>query len=297
MGTLSRLTQAVGSAAPGNARRPSSATSKVVTIVIVAVLFTAAKGITGYIPSPWGVGQLYIASFVPLFFAVVSDTLSVAIGAAMGSFIGDMLFLLPVGATNPLLALAAGVPANFVATLLFGWAVKKYRSWPSFITSTVAFLTLGNLMAAGLVAVAGPLLFTPLASLTTPEAQGLLTLGLTVFWDTTSIPAVIILVPVLLRAVRPISARSTVITDYPSWTGVEARRVAPVSLLYSVLFLVLGGAVLFAPWGGSITDITPIKTTIFIVAAILLVIGPLVGRLAGSRPSGEKLNPVSPAAR
>lgn len=274
----------VGGAPFESARRVTATTSKVATIVITAVLFTAAKGLTGYIPSPWGVGQLYIASFVPLFFAVVSDTLSVAIGAAMGSFIGDMLFLLPIGATNPPLALAAGVPANFVATLLFGWAVKRYRSWPSFITATVAFLTLGNLMAAGLVASAGPLVFSPLSGLTTLQGKGLLTLGLTVFWDTTSIPAVIIIVPVLMRAVRPVSARSTIITDYPSWSSPEARRIAPVSVLYAVLFLVLGAVFFLAPWGGSVTDITPIKTTIFAVAAILLIVGPLAGRLAGSRP-------------
>ena len=269
------------------ARREVTVTSKVVTVVITAVLFTAAKGITGYVPSPWGVGQLYIASFVPLFFAVVSDTLSVAVGAAMGSFIGDMLFLLPVGATNPLLALAAGVPANFVATLLFGWAVKRYRSWPSFITSTVVFLTLGNLMAAGLVATAGPLLFAPLAPLTSMQGKALLTLGLTVFWDTTSIPAVLIVVPVLLRAVRPISARSTVITDYPAWSSSEARRIAPMSILYAFVFLVVAAVFFLVPWGSSIADITPIKTTIFVVAAILLVVGPLAGRLAGGKSPGR----------
>jgi hypothetical protein len=281
--STARTDAAINGEPPGVAPRMTTATSKVVTIVITAVLFTAAKGITGYIPSPWGVGQLYLASFVPLFFAVVSDTLSVAIGAAMGSFIGDMLFLLPIGATNPPLALAAGVPANFVATLLFGWAVKKYRSWPSFITATVGFLTLGNLIAAGLVAVAGPLLFAPLSFLTTAQAQGYLTLGLTVFWDTTSIPAVIIIVPILIRAVRPISARSTIITDYPTWSSFEPRRIAPVSILYAALFLALAVVFFFAPWGGSVTDITPIKTTIFAVAAVLLIVGPLAGYLAGSR--------------
>ena len=283
----------VADAAPDSAQagpigRSSTATSKVVTMVITAVLFTAAKGITGYIPSPWGVGQLYIASFVPLFFAVVSDTFSVAVGAAMGSFIGDMLFLLPIGATNPPLALAAGVPANFVATLLFGWVVKRYRSWPNFITATVGFLTLGNLMAASLVATAGTYLFAPLSFLTTPQAQALFTVGLTVFWDTTSIPAVIIIVPILIRAARPISTRSTIITDYPSWSSSEPRRIAPVSVLYAAVFMVLAVVFFFAPWGGSIADITPIKTTIFVVAAILLVVGPLAGYLAGSRTSGAK---------
>jgi hypothetical protein len=278
---------AQGRAPESLGERRGSTTSKVVTVVITAVLFTAAKGITGYIPSPWGVGQLYIAAFVPLFFAVVSDTLSVAIGAAMGSFIGDMLFLLPIGATNPPLALAAGVPANFVATLLFGWTVKRYRSWPSFITSTVGFLTLGNLMAAGLVAFVGPLLFAPLGSLTL-SAQLYLTLGLTVFWDTTSIPAVMVIVPILLRAVRPISDRSTVLTDYPSWSSFEPRRIAPVSVLYAMVFLALAAVLFVAPWGGSVTDITPIKTTIFAVAAVLLIVGPLAGYLAGVQRDGAR---------
>jgi len=187
-------------------------------MVITAVLFTAAKGITGYIPSPWGVGQLYIASFVPLFFAVVSDTFSVAVGAAMGSFIGDMLFLLPIGATNPPLALAAGVPANFVATLLFGWVVKRYRSWPNFITATVGFLTLGNLMAASLVATAGTYLFAPLSFLTTPQAQALFTVGLTSS-GTPPLSRGNHNLPILIRAARPISTRSTIITDYPSWSS------------------------------------------------------------------------------
>lgn len=288
MGAL--LSMRYGAASPAPTQMVSglprvSNTSKVVTVVVTAVLFTAAKGITGYIPSPWGVGQLYIAAFVPLFFAVVSDTFSVAVGSAMGSFIGDMLFLLPVGATNPPLALVAGVPANFIAPLLFGWTVKRYRSWPTFVTAAVGTLTLGNLIAAGMVAAAGPYLFAPLASLTSPMGKALVTLGLTAFWDTTSIPAVIIIVPLLIRAVRPLSGRSTIITDFPSWSGYQAKRVAPLSLVYAALFLGLGAVFFLAPWGGSVTDITPIKTTIFAVAAALAVFGPLVGRLAGTKPA------------
>ena len=258
---------------------PITRTGRVVTIILTAVLFAAAKGITGYIPSPWGVGQLFVASFVPIFFAAVGDTMSAAVGAAMGSFLGDMIFLLPVGATNPPLALATGVPANFVATLLFGYIVKRYRSWPMFITATVATLTLGNFMAAGLIAAIGPYIFAPLSGLT---GKILFTVGLTAFWDTTSIPAVVIVVPLLMRAVRPIAGRSTVIRDYPSWSGSEARKVAPISVIYAVLFLAVGAVFFFAPWGGSVTDITPIKTMIFIVAAILAVIAPLSGRLAGT---------------
>jgi hypothetical protein len=254
--------------------------TRVAIIAMTAVLFAAAKGITGYIPSPWGVGQLFIASFVPIFLATVSETVPVAIGAGLGSFIGDMIFLLPIGATNPPLALAAGVPANVFAVLLFGWLVKRYRSWTSFITATVVALTLGNLMAAALVGLVGPYLFAPLAGLT--EVLGFI-VGLTAFWDTTSIPAVLIIVPVLLRAVKPLKGRSAIMSDYPSWSGSEVRRLVPTSILYSAAFLVIGAVFYLVPWGGSITDITPIKTTIFVGAAIVAVIGPVVGHIAGSR--------------
>ena len=261
----------------------SSTGAKVAVMAITAVLFALAKGVTGYIPSPWGVGQLFIASFVPMFMVTVADTMSAALGAALGSFIGDMIFLLPAGSTNPALALATGVPANFAATYLFGWIVKRYRSWPSFVTATVGTLTLGNLMAAGLIATIGRLLFVSPNLPNTPLLMGYFTLGLTAFWDTTSIPVVLIVVPVLLRATAPLVGRSTVITGHPLWAKSEARSIAPLSLIYALLFLALGAVFFLVPWGGSITDITPIKTTIFVVAASLAVLGPAVGRIAGTK--------------
>ncbi len=256
---------------------------KVAVMAMTAVLFALAKGLTGYVPSPWGVGELFFASFVPMYLVTVTDTLSVAVGAGLGSFIGDMIFLLPVGATNPPLALVAGVPTNFAATFLFGWIVKKYRSWPSFVTATVGALTLGNLTTATLVATVGPQLFAPLSSLTSLQAMGYFALGLTAFWDTTSIPAVLILVPVLLRATSPLVGRSVIINQFPDWSKAEARSLAPLSVVYAVIFLALGAFFFLVPWGGSITDITSIKSAIFVVAASLAVIGPLVGRMAGSK--------------
>lgn len=261
----------------------SSAGARVAIIATTAVLFAGAKGLTGYIPSPWGVGQLFIASFVPIFMVSIAETFPVAIGAALGSFLGDMIFLLPAGTTNPALALATGVPANFFATVLFGYVVKKYRSWPSFITATVASLTLGNLMAAGLIATVGPRLFAPLSFLTSASGMALFTLGLTVFWDSTSIPAVLIIVPILLKSISPVVGRSSVISEYPTWSKSGSKQLAPLSLVYAVLFLILGIAFFLVPWGGSITDITPIKTTIFVVAASLAVIGPVVGRIGGTK--------------
>src|SRR2546427_4758838 len=113
--------------------------SKIAVIAITASLYAVGKALTGYIPTPWGIGQFLIGVFLPGYFAVVSDTLSVAIGAGIGTFVGDVVFLVPLQETTPFLSLVAGVPANFVAFLLFSWFVKKYKSWPAFVAATVCF--------------------------------------------------------------------------------------------------------------------------------------------------------------
>src|SRR2546426_2636886 len=111
------------------ASRSATVSSRVAVIAITAVLYTFAKGVTGFIPTPWGVGQLLIGIFVPAFMAVVADTPSLAIRAGLGKFLRGVLFLLPARSTSPGPSLLAGVPAHFVAVLLFCWFVKKYRSW------------------------------------------------------------------------------------------------------------------------------------------------------------------------
>jgi len=101
-----------------NRTNASSLSAKVSLIAIVAVLYAVGKGVVAFIPSPWGVGSLYIGVFIPAYFAIVSDYYAVAIGAALGTFIGDSLFLTALNTTNPALSLVSGVPANFVAFFL-----------------------------------------------------------------------------------------------------------------------------------------------------------------------------------
>src|SRR2546422_1707411 len=136
-------------------------TTYVVAMALTAALYAVAKGLTSFALTPFGVGQLLIFIFVPAFFAVVSPTLPVAIGAGLGTFLGDVLFLTPAGSTNPALSLVAGVPANFIAFLLFGGFVKRYRSWPAFVAATVFFVTLRDLIAANSLLVFGAAVFSP----------------------------------------------------------------------------------------------------------------------------------------
>ena len=123
--------------------------SSKVAIIAITELSTWWGGPYSLRALSMGVGQLLVGIFIPAFFAVTSDTLSVAIGAGLGTFIGDSLLLAPLGLTTPVLQPGGGRPReNFIAFLLFGWFVKRYRSWPAFIGATVSSATLGNLIAA-----------------------------------------------------------------------------------------------------------------------------------------------------
>lgn len=251
-----------------------SLTIKVSVIAVSAALFAVAKGLTAYIRTPWGVGQLFIASFVPVFFAVSADTLPAAIGAGLGSFLGDILFLVPLGSTTPFFAITVGAPANFVAILLLGWFVKKYNSWAAFVAATICFLTLGNAIAGTLLVYLAPL-----------PVQ--LILGFTVYWNMTAIPAILIGVPILVRATRPIIGRSKILNHSPEWSNLGRRQMA-VSLVFSLLFVAFGGAIfLLAPatvggWPG--------LATYFALSAVVVVIfGPLASFLAGQKIGAKQV--------
>ncbi|MDG7012252.1 MAG: hypothetical protein JRN11_07455 [Nitrososphaerota archaeon] len=245
----------------------ASVTAQVSVIAVSAALFALAKGITAYIRTPWGVGQLFIASFIPVYFAVTSDAIPAALGAGIGSFLGDLFFLVPLGATTPFFALTVGAPANFVATLLLAVFVKKYRSWSSFVAATVCFLTLGNFTAGALLWWLAPL----------PSVS--LILGFTVYWDMTAIPAVLIGVPALVRATSPIIGRSKMLRYVPDWSGVGRRQMA-WSLVFSLVFVGFGGAIfLLAP---STLSGWPGLATYFAIAGVAVVIfGPLASLLTG----------------
>ena len=270
-------------AAVDNTRDParSSVPTRVAIMAATAVLYAIGKGLTAYVPSPWGVGSLLVGIFLPAYFAVVSETLPVAIGAAMGTFIGDALFLTPLGNTNPALSLIAGVPANFFAFLLFGWFVKKYGTWSGFVAATVAFVTLGNLIAATAVDLFGALVFAPAAGLANFNALNVI-LGFTVFWNMTSIPAIIIAVPILIRATRPLFGRSQILRFSPQWSVGVSRSQVTLSLAFAGVFLALG-VVFLLGFYSSVSGIWPQLDLYVPVAALLvLVFAPLVSVVAGT---------------
>jgi hypothetical protein len=257
----------------GNGGGASPLSSRVSVIAITAVLYAVGKALTAFIPSPWGTGEFLIGLFIPAFFAVVSDTVPVAIGAGLGTFIGDVVFLTPLKETTPILSLVAGTPANFFAFLMFGWFVKRYRSWPAFVGATVCFVTMGNLIAA-----VGVVEFLKLP-------QGLI-LGFTLFWNTGAIPAVIVGVPLLLRATRPLKGRSSILKYEASWSGSIGGRQTLIALSFSAIFI-LFGLVLFLGAPGTLSTWPGLGFYFAVAAAVVVILGPLAGLLAGTRRRSE----------
>ncbi len=259
----------------------AAVSSKVAVVAITAVLYTFAKGATGFVPTPWGVGQLLIGIFVPAFMAVVADTLSVAIGAALGTFLGDVLFLVPAGSTTPALSLIAGVPANFVAFLLFGWFVKRYRSWAGFVAATVSFVTLGNLIAASSVVFFGASVFTALSTILPNYYFAGVLFGLTLFWSATMIPVIIIAVPLLTRAVKPLEGRSSLLVYLPSWSNTGRRASLAISVVLALAIVVL--VILYLPGPFGLASFSALATYVALGMVGLVIIAPIVGAVATNR--------------
>jgi len=248
--------------------------SKVAIIAITAVLYAIAKGATAFVPTPWGVGELLIGIFVPAFFAVVCDTWSVAIGAGLGTFIGDSLFLTASGGTNPALSLIAGVPANFLAFLLFGWFVKKYKTWGAFVAATISFVTLGNLIAGASIVLFGAEVFTPVKGLVaTHYAVGLI-FGFTAFWSLTMVPVIIVVVPILVRAVKPLKGRTSVLSFFPDWTQSGLRTPILASALFALVLLAV--ALLFLPSDIGLSVYAQVLEDLALVIVALVIIVPVV---------------------
>jgi hypothetical protein len=248
--------------------RTTSIGTKVGVIVVTAVTYVIGKAITAPIPTPWHVGQLLIGIFLPAFFAVVSDTVPAAIGAGIGTFIGDVVFLVPLGATTPALSLVAGVPANFIGILLFGWFAKRYGSWSGFVASAISFVTLGNLIAA-----LGVVLFLALPLN--------LILGFVVFWNSTAIPAVLLGVPILVRAVKPQFGRTSILSYEPNWVGGVSARQTAVALIFAAAFVVLGAVLFFFGLPNPVTGFSAIYFEL--ASALVLILAPLTGLLAGGK--------------
>ena len=110
-----------------------SKSSLVSTAAICAALYAIVNIATSFIQTPFGIGEFRPGVIIPAFFAITAGPIPAAIGAAVGSFIGDMISLVPTGKSTFIWAVGGGGIGNFFGFLALGWIYEKMKSWKGFV--------------------------------------------------------------------------------------------------------------------------------------------------------------------
>ena len=98
-----------------------SRASLVSTAAICAALYAIVNIATSFIQTPFGIGEFRPGVVIPAFFAITAGPIPAAMGAAVGSFIGDMISLVPSGKSTFIWAVGGGGIGNFLGFLALGW--------------------------------------------------------------------------------------------------------------------------------------------------------------------------------
>lgn len=163
-----------------------------------AVLYAMGSYLTAYLVSPWGSGQFRPAVVIPAVFASLFGPVVGGLGAAVGTLIADSIAHGQIYVRS----LVSAVPGNFVGFFLFGWLMKRRFGWANYVKTSQITLILSNGMVAFLyvyyrtfVDASYPVAFR--------DGWIYVSLGLVAWWYVTMLPFVLVLGPVLIRAVAP----------------------------------------------------------------------------------------------
>lgn len=254
----------------------------VATAAICAALYAVFDAATATLRTPWGIGEFRPGIVIPVFFAIVAGPIPAAIGAGVGSFIGDMVSLVPSGSSTPALAAIAGAPANFLGILLVGLIYQKFKTWKGFISGTTVGLFFGNLWAAVFV--------VWLAGLSRS-----LILGLLLFWFGTMFPFAVILVPAMVRYLRPYASKLSSESEYPIITEPNRKLLWAWSITVAVLVLAAMGVLLVFQAGLVKGSGGPTAwELLFGVSAVgILVVGAFIPKTAIKQTSQQEIRPRS----
>jgi uncharacterized membrane protein len=240
-----------------------------------AALYAIVNILTSPIKTPWGVGEFRPGVVIPAFYALIFGPVPAALGAGLGSIIGDLVSLVPGGASTPLVAIVAGGIGNFLGFLLLGWVYEKIRGWRGFMLGTISGLFIGNLWAAaGVVFLLG--------------LPNVLILGLLLFWFGTMFPFVILFVPALVRAMKPYAGSISSSSGYPQLVAPQRKLLWTWTIIVSVLVLAALATFLvfqssFTIWTGNVKNWVAI---LLVISAIsVLVVGAFI-------PTREEEKPV-----
>ena len=163
-----------------------------------AVLYAIGAYITSRLVSPWGSGQFRPAVVIPAVFASLFGPDVGSLGAAVGTLIADST----ARGVLDVRSLVSAVPGNLVGFYLFGWLMRRKFGWSNYVKTSQMTLILANAMVAlpyvyyrTFVDASYPIAFR--------NAWVYVSLGLIAWWYVTMLPFVLMVGPVLIRAVAP----------------------------------------------------------------------------------------------
>jgi hypothetical protein len=128
------------------------ASLKLITAAINAALYAGLGALWVFFPiTVFGV-RLWPQVFIPAVFAVLFGPWTGGVGAAIGVFIGDVLY----GHHDAVLSLLVGVPSNFIGFFALGSLMRRRRSaWIERILLAVSLLIPIGLASYGVLIAAG----------------------------------------------------------------------------------------------------------------------------------------------
>ncbi|MEM2153766.1 MAG: hypothetical protein QXY76_02550 [Nitrososphaeria archaeon] len=250
----------------------SHKTKSIVLITLCATLYASLIALTATIPTPWGVGHFRPAVIIPALFALIAGPWTAAFGAALGTQIGS--FILPTG-LGPIGSLVSGVPGNFFGFLIYGFIAYKHRSWTRFVIGTVVGTLVGNFIAASGVAFWLTVIVPKWVEMSS-EALILTIFGLTMFWEVTMVPFILIIVPPMLVALKGLENRTIFDLNLKPLfhTKSENMVVFSITASFCILYLLLTfsplGMIIFSQVQPLYAEITRIFTLMCGIAILLV---------------------------
>lgn len=242
---------------------------------ICAALYAVGCYATAYIPSPWGFGQFRPAVIIPALFGAIFGPIPSAIGAAVGTLIADSV----KHGTLYMGSLMAAVPGNFVGFYIFGYILRKFN-WTRYIMASVVTLIVGNAITAFLYVILYRTLYLQAFNFSI-DILTFISFGLTLYWFITMLPFILLVTPLLIRAVA--SAVPTVTSDEIRSSGLQEEfpktSFAIAMIVPGLIMLLIGLATTFTPLGNFTISAAKLSSTFLI--ELMYYLGGLVFIILG----------------
>jgi hypothetical protein len=177
-------------------------------------------------------------------------------------------------------SLLAAVPGNFIGFYIFGYIVKKKFNWTRFISASVITLVIANAIVAFLYVFLFKAIYMQALAFS-PDVLTFLSVGLTIYWFVTMLPFILLVTPLLIRAVA--QAMPTIVPEEVRVNSLETElpktSFSLATIVPGVIMLLIGLATTFTQLGaftesaGKLSGTLMIELMYYIGGATLITIG------------------------